>query len=221
MFVTLLGRPGAGKTKLARALGNATGLPYIGGGALLRTWVDQEREGWEEVKWHLDTRTDTPTTVQLRLLRETIEGAPGAILDGFPKVAALLDDVQEVLREEIALGIYLEAPAELASYRISHRLICSVCGVPTSDLVDAPDGSCRELACGGRLIRRAEDRGVSHERETVDSVALRDSFARAGRLLVLAAGTTVAERVHGVLGELERRGINFRSNSGDITLPGP
>jgi adenylate kinase family enzyme len=203
MFITLLGRPGAGKTTLGRALQEVTGLPYIGGGALLRTWVREQRPGWEKVQWHLKSRTDTPPELQLQLLRQAVESAPdGAILDGFPKTASLHAGVETVLGEKITVAVYLDAPAELASFRITHRLICGECGMPASDLVAQLDAPCVANACDGRLMRRVEDEGVSHIRETTDSVALREVFARATRLLTLAAATTVEERVETVLEHL-------------------
>ena len=203
MFITLLGRPGAGKTTLGWALQEVTGLPYIGGGALLRAWVRERRPGWEKLRWHLESRTDTPVELQLQLLQGAVESAPdGAILDGFPKTASLHTGVESALGEEIAVAVYLDAPAELASFRVAHRLICGVCGVPASDLVNQLDAPCASSSCDGRLMRRPEDEGVSHIRETTDSVALREVFAQTGRLLTLAAATTVEERVEAVLEHL-------------------
>jgi adenylate kinase family enzyme len=206
MFITLLGRPGAGKTTLGRALQEATGMTYVGGGALLRTWVREQRPGWERVQWHVETRTDTPPELQLQLLREAVEDVPdGAILDGFPKTSNLHAGVEAVLGEEITVAVYLDTPAELASFRVAHRLVCAACGLPTSDLVADPHGPCVGGGCDGRLMRRPEDEVMSHGRESTDSVALRDIFAHAERLLTLTAATTVKERVEAVLADLRGR----------------
>src|SRR3954447_7891520 len=123
MFVTILGRPGSGKSTLGRLLEESTGLRYVGGGALFREYVRRKRPGWRAVQRNLETRTDNPPELQLQVLRETLGqmSASGALLDGFPKTPMLAAEVDDRLPEPITLALYLEVPVEQAAYRISHR----------------------------------------------------------------------------------------------------
>jgi adenylate kinase family enzyme len=222
MFVTLLGRPGSGKTSLGKELAGALDLPYLGGGEMLRALVSSRGDGWEQAEACLRTRTDSPPDVQLKLLQGALVPHPtGAILDGFPKRAELHPVVEGTLGTPIALAAYLDTPAEVASYRIAHRLVCDQCGRPVSDLDHAEDETCPASICPGRLKRRQHEQDVSHEREVTDSVALRDIFGRLDRLLVVSAATTVSQRVELVLRECERRAKDFPTKSGDGTALEP
>lgn len=134
VFLTILGRPGAGKTTLGNRLQVALGVPYIGGGQLLREYVKSRRPNWEAVKRSLELREDSPADLQFRVLAERLEEthASGAILDGFPKTKELAEMLDRELPSPVAAAIYLDTPVEVAEYRVSQRRICDVCYMPAS-----------------------------------------------------------------------------------------
>lgn len=197
LWVTLLGRPGAGKTTVGDALasGVVPGLGtvhYVSGSRLLEQYIDDERESWKEIKANKDKGLKADPSFTHALLGEHIQSLEGGIvlLDGFPKTPREIAMTEEVLGGQVDMAILVDCPANECMARIDQRLVCGGCGA-VARMQDGVDISspCRQGGCDGTLIRRKDD--DCEERVLVQgnesAVELRSHYEQLGRLVVVDA----------------------------------
>lgn len=210
LWVTLLGRPGAGKTTVGLTLACSEHfrlgtVHYISGSRLLDEYISRRREGWKEIKEEKDRgRTANPDLTHT-LLEERIEGMTGdgvALLDGFPKSLAEIDKTEAVIGgNAIDLAVLLDCPTNECIARMKRRLVCGECGsVADTDAGVEVSSVCLEEKCAGLLTRRTDDDCGDRVYVQGDesAVVLASHFSDHGRLVkvdALAPQAMVAGRV--------------------------
>lgn len=196
--MTLLGRPGSGKTTVGRALekkGSATlgAVHYVSGSRLLDEYIAAKRESWRTVKENKDSgRTADPRlTHQLLAERiETLEGSGAVLLDGFPKSVGEVARTDGVLPSgEVDLAILLDCPRLECVARIARRYVCGKCGCVSAEPMRGGSAVCDTVDCDGLLRRRSDDKvDVLEFREDRESpTLLAQHYEDLGRLAVIDA----------------------------------
>jgi adenylate kinase family enzyme len=199
LWVTLLGRPGAGKTTVGRALAGSSGfglgkVEYVSGSVLLDDHIAGKPPDWEALKAAKDDgRTADPELTHTLLSGRiaAFDGVEVALLDGFPKAKAEIAMTETVLPQgAVDLAVLLDCPATECIARIERRLVCDSCGVVTNGQVETGASSaCPKEGCDGALGRREDDgsegrmRIQGHE----SAVVLSSYFNDQGRLVTVNA----------------------------------
>ena len=157
-LLSLLGRPGSGKSSAGEAFSGMNNVRLISVSDLLRNAAGNDLEVADRMDRGAFVSTETVT----RILEAEINGieTPLVIVDGFPRrkdqVGPLYSNARAAGRE-FSLLIVLALPRALAEKRLTGRRVCSECGRVYNIHYDPPpDEVCRD--CGGRLERREDDR---------------------------------------------------------------
>ena len=140
MRLLILGPPGAGKGTQAKQIAEHFGIPAISTGDIFRANVRDETPLGLEVKAIMDAGEYVPDELTNRLVRDRLaepDAAQGFLLDGYPRTAAQVDELDAILEEQ---GHPLQHVLELT--------------VDTEEVV-------------GRLLKRAETDGRSDDTEDV------------------------------------------------------
>jgi adenylate kinase family enzyme len=156
--VALLGTPGAGKTALAKALGERLGWEVFSSGDALRQAALRD----PVIAAQLGAGQLGPEAIVLQAVEEAHRavGPRGLVLDGFPRHAAQLSQADRILGTWTAL--ILTVNPSTAAQRVLARAQCAQCGSPAppgQSLTD-PCPSCGAM----RWERRAEDLAGTRER---------------------------------------------------------
>jgi adenylate kinase len=165
--VLFLGPPGVGKGTYARRVAPLLGFGHVSPGDLLRASVASQ----PELEAFLKKGTLVPESVVFKLVSDKLEelqkrGAPGVILDGFPRSR---DQAAGWLKNARApdLVVDFHLPEELLVQKLLGRRTCSVCGdlyniFSFSDgeysmpaMMPIREGRCDK--CGGDLVERIDD----------------------------------------------------------------
>ncbi len=104
MVWIFLGPPGAGKGTQATLFAEHLGVPHVSTGDLLRTAVKAGTELGKKAQSFMDAGNLVPDDLMLDLVRETLAGRTGCILDGFPRTTVQADALAGML-DEIGLGL--------------------------------------------------------------------------------------------------------------------
>jgi adenylate kinase len=160
MRVILLGPPGCGKGSVGELIRDATGMPKISTGDLLRESVRTGTPLGIKVSAQLGKGGLVDDDLVLELLQERLarpDCRSGYILDGYPRNLAQAKSLEALDggRREIAFEILIEE--ETLVRRLAGRRICPSCEAIYNTVSKRPsrDGVCD--VCGGRLIQRADD----------------------------------------------------------------
>jgi adenylate kinase len=97
MVWIFLGPPGAGKGTQAKLLAGHLGVPHLSTGDLLRKAVKADSELGRKAKSYMEAGELVPDGLILDMVREALRGAPGCILDGFPRNAVQADALADLL----------------------------------------------------------------------------------------------------------------------------
>ncbi len=115
-FLVLLGPPGAGKGTQAGRLAASMGVPAISTGDIFRENVKGESELGLAAKRYMDAGEYVPDDVTNAMVADRLgqaDARAGFILDGYPRTAAQVDRLDEILAEgDAALEIVLEITAD-------------------------------------------------------------------------------------------------------------
>jgi adenylate kinase len=95
--------------------------------------------------------------LMVNIVRERLERTDaqnGFILDGFPRTVGQAIALDQIMNGRPLVVIDIEVPEAELIRRLSHRMVCEVCGATAG-----PDGngSGRCQRCNGRLVQRSDD----------------------------------------------------------------
>ncbi len=130
-FIVLLGVPGAGKGTQAKRLSTALALPHISSGDLFRENLKNETPIGEEAKKYLSRGELVPDEITIGMIEERlgqVDGASGAILDGFPRTTRQADALETMAGGSVRAAIHVEVPIERLVERMSGRRVCRQAG---------------------------------------------------------------------------------------------
>jgi adenylate kinase len=153
--VVLLGPPGSGKGTQAARLAAWLGVPHISTGDLLRSEVQNRTELGRQAQRFMDRGELVPDHLVAEMIRTRVQGAPGFVLDGFPRNLAQAEILESVTIVERALHFRLDR--EEIVRRLSARRVCPRCGRVYNLLSSPPQTDTVCDSCGIALIQRADD----------------------------------------------------------------
>jgi adenylate kinase len=125
----LIGPPGAGKGTQASKLAEHFGIPAISTGDIFRENVRNETELGKRAKEFMDRGDNVPDSLTNELVADRLaqpDCAPGFLLDGFPRTAAQVDALNDMLSDHsTALDAVVElvADVEVVVGRLKKRAI--------------------------------------------------------------------------------------------------
>jgi adenylate kinase len=153
--IVLLGPPGSGKGTQAARLAAWLGVPHISTGDLLRSEVQNRTELGRQAQSFMDRGELVPDHLVAEMIRTRVQGAPGFVLDGFPRNLAQAEILESVTIVERALHFRLDR--EEIVRRLSARRVCPRCGRVYNLLSSPPQTDTVCDSCGIALIQRADD----------------------------------------------------------------
>ena len=163
--IVLFGPPGAGKGTQAQRMMEATGLPQVSTGDMLRAAVKAKTVVGLEAKKFMDAGALVPDEVILDLIRERMkedDAKEGVMFDGFSRTVPQAEALAEFVEVSIVLAI--EVPDDRIVERICGRFSCGNCGAVYHDKFNPlPESGC---ACGSFSEKRRAD-------DTEETVAAR------------------------------------------------
>ncbi|MDE0868880.1 MAG: adenylate kinase [Candidatus Poseidoniaceae archaeon] len=155
--IVLFGPPGAGKGTQAERIMEATGLPQVSTGDMLRAAVKAGTETGLTAKGFMESGQLVPDGVIIDLIKDRIlepDAKNGVMFDGFPRTIPQAEALSEIT--PVTHVIAIEVPDERIVERICGRYSCAGCGSVYHDTfnpVDADGCSCGQW----EEKRRADD----------------------------------------------------------------
>ena len=154
--IVLFGPPGAGKGTQAQRMMDATGLPQISTGDMLRAAVKAQTEVGLEAKNYMDAGALVPDQVIIDLIKDRMkedDAKGGVMFDGFPRTVPQAEALAEIVDVSIVLAI--DVPDERIVERICGRFSCGNCGAVYHDSFNPlPETGC---TCGAFSEKRRAD----------------------------------------------------------------
>ena len=154
--IVLFGPPGAGKGTQAQRMTDATGLPQVSTGDMLRAAVKAQTDVGLEAKKYMDAGALVPDQVIIDLIKERVKHADaqnGVMFDGFPRTVPQAEALAEIVEVSIVLAI--DVPDERIVERICGRYSCGNCGDVFHDTFNPlPKAGC---GCDTFLEKRRAD----------------------------------------------------------------
>jgi adenylate kinase len=129
MRLLLIGPPGAGKGTQASKLSEVFGIPAISTGDIFRENVKNQTPLGLEAKSFMDSGAYVPDSLTNKLVRDRLKNpdcANGFLLDGYPRTADQVDELDAILREtegSLDAVIQLTADTEEVVRRLAKRAI--------------------------------------------------------------------------------------------------
>jgi len=111
----LIGPPGAGKGTQAARLAETFAIPAISTGDIFRSNVKEETQLGRQAKAFMDAGDNVPDSLTNALIRDRLEAEdarPGFLLDGYPRTADQVRELDEFLASH---GTALDAVIELVA----------------------------------------------------------------------------------------------------------
>jgi adenylate kinase len=162
--IVLFGPPGAGKGTQAARIMDATGLPQVSTGDMLRAAVKAKTATGIEAKEFMDAGKLVPDEVIINLIKDRIleaDAVNGVMFDGFPRTIPQAEALSHIT--EVTHVIAIEVPDNKIVDRICGRYSCGGCGMVYHDTYNPVDSA--GCDCGNwQEKRRADDNA-----ETVQS----------------------------------------------------
>ncbi|MEW6306921.1 MAG: adenylate kinase [Verrucomicrobiota bacterium] len=163
MNISLIGPSGAGKGTHAEALTARYNLVHISTGDLLRSNLENSTALGLLARKYMEQGELVPDEVVDAMVEEWLrktDPKDGILFDGFPRTiyqAKFLDLALDQQGRRLEAVVYLKAPDEEITRRLSGRLLCRNCHAPFHETLKPParKGICD--ACGGELYRRTDD----------------------------------------------------------------
>ena len=154
--IVLFGPPGAGKGTQAQRMMDATGLPQVSTGDMLRAAVKAQTQVGLEAKKFMDAGALVPDQVIIDLIKDRIQeedAKNGVMFDGFPRTVPQAEALADIVDVSIVLAI--DVPDERIVERICGRFTCGNCGTVYHDTLNPlPETGC---ACGSFSEKRRAD----------------------------------------------------------------
>ena len=154
--IVLFGPPGAGKGTQAQRMMDATGLPQVSTGDMLRAAVKAQTSVGLEAKKYMDAGALVPDQVIIDLIKDRMKEADaqdGVMFDGFPRTVPQAEALAEIVDVSIVLAI--DVPDERIVERICGRFSCGNCGAVYHDSFNPlKESGC---ACGAFSEKRRAD----------------------------------------------------------------
>ena len=114
--MVLLGPPGAGKGTQAARIGERLGIPAISTGDIFRAHVAGSTELGRRARAYMDKGEYVPDSVTNAMVADRLaedDAASGFLLDGYPRTAAQVDALDDMLSERgEALDVVVEITAD-------------------------------------------------------------------------------------------------------------
>jgi len=157
----IMGRQGAGKGTQAGRMGEASAVPHISTGDMLRAAVRDGTELGLRAKAIMDAGDLVPDDVMIGIVGERL-GQPDAqrgwILDGFPRTVGQAEALASITSAApVDVVVELVVPNDVVVERLSARRTCESCGtIYTADDPAIVDGVCPK--CGGTPVQRDDDK---------------------------------------------------------------
>lgn len=156
----IMGRQGAGKGTQAGRLGEASAVPHISTGDMLRAAVREGTELGLRAKAIMDAGDLVPDDVMIGIVGERLaqpDAKRGWILDGFPRTVGQAEALATITADApVDVVVELVVPNEVVVDRLSARRTCESCGtIYTADDPAIADGVCPK--CGGTPVQRDDD----------------------------------------------------------------
>jgi adenylate kinase len=129
MKLLLIGPPGAGKGTQASKLSEVFGIPAISTGDIFRANVKNETPLGLEAKSYMDRGAYVPDDLTNKLVRDRLQNpdcANGFLLDGYPRTADQVDELDDILQEtdsSLDAVIQLTADTDEVVRRLAKRAI--------------------------------------------------------------------------------------------------
>jgi len=154
--IVLFGPPGAGKGTQAQRMMDATGLPQVSTGDMLRAAVKAQTDVGLEAKNYMDAGALVPDQVIIDLIKDRMQeddAKGGVMFDGFPRTVPQAEALAEIVDVSIVLAI--DVPDERIVERICGRFSCGNCGAVYHDSFNPlPETGC---TCGAFSEKRRAD----------------------------------------------------------------
>ena len=154
--IVLFGPPGAGKGTQAQRMMDATGLPQVSTGDMLRAAVKAQTAVGLEAKKYMDAGALVPDQVIIDLIEDRLkedDAKNGVMFDGFPRTVPQAEALAQIVDVSIVLAI--DVPDERIVERICGRYSCGNCGTVYHDTFNPlPESGCE---CGSFSEKRRAD----------------------------------------------------------------
>ena len=154
--IVLFGPPGAGKGTQAQRMMDATGLPQVSTGDMLRAAVKAQTAVGLEAKKYMDAGALVPDQVIIDLIEDRLkedDAKNGVMFDGFPRTVPQAEALAQIVDVSIVLAI--DVPDERIVERICGRYSCGNCGAVYHDTFNPlPESGCE---CGSFSEKRRAD----------------------------------------------------------------
>ncbi|OGS05737.1 MAG: adenylate kinase [Elusimicrobia bacterium RIFCSPLOWO2_12_FULL_59_9] len=178
MNLIILGYPGSGKGTQSKALAQRYGIVHISTGDILRDAIAAKGALGEQAASYVNAGQLVPDQMIFEILRLRLDGilcerpggAPGFLLDGFPRTLPQAQDLDRYLKQQgraIDLVLFLDLTEKEVVRRLTSRRMCSACGTPYNLVFRPPkkDGVCD--ACSKALVQREDDMPGTVQRRLV------------------------------------------------------
>ncbi len=128
-----LGAPGSGKGTQAKKLLDASGIPSVSTGDLIRSEIKRETPLGLECKPYLTSGKLVPDTIIVRMFKHWVEthAVSTFISDGFPRTIDQAKVFDDLIAKELGYAVtivFFEVGLETLKKRILGRLMCPKCG---------------------------------------------------------------------------------------------
>ena len=201
----LLGPPGSGKSTQAELLRKNLGLVHIDIGSELRAAAEEDTPLGREINDTIHLKHSlTSDAIMKAVFENAIKRVPasqGILLDGAPRRASQIDEVEAVLRSfgrSIDKAIFINLSEEQSIERISKRYLCFGCHRPYILDKDTFSQETPCSVCGGKIGQRKDDtvEGVRKRHHIFHSETLPviEYFAN-HHLLLRVDGNQVPEKI--------------------------
>lgn len=159
----LFGAPGSGKGTQAKLLKDGLGWAHVSTGDMLREHVAKRTELGVAIEEMMRQGQLVPDAMVNRLVEVRItepDASNGFILDGYPRTVAQAGLLVGLLggRGVTPVVIHLKVDYNIIVARLASRRVCSQCGSLYSVASNAPIVTEACDYCGGKLIRREDDK---------------------------------------------------------------
>ena len=159
--LVLLGPPAAGKGTQADLLRNRFGFQAPSVGEMLREQKTIGTPAGLKAAEYFERGLLVPDEITIEVVRQWVAGVSGAwALDGFPRTVKQAEAFDQILSDRngsVNAAVLIEVEEPVIRDRVSHRLVCTACGISFRKHPKVASETDPCLRCGGTLGRRKDD----------------------------------------------------------------